>query len=98
VNTPYTEFMRRQVVFNRVSLERGRQDYEYGEYGGLGNMRPGERLSILAEEVGEVAKEVNELSEPGAQQRLREELVQVAAVAVAWIQVLDSVGEDSNGR
>ena len=55
----------------------------------------GEKLSALAEEFGEVAKEVNEANasihprEP--MQRLRIELIQVAAVAVAWAESLENV-------
>jgi hypothetical protein len=45
---------------------------------------PGERLAVLVEEVGEVARALND----GV--GLRDELVQVAAVAVAWIEGLDA--------
>lgn len=51
-----------------------------------------ERYLILAEEVGEVAKEFNDAKvEDRAidQAALRKELVQVAAMAVAWIAALD---------
>lgn len=44
-----------------------------------------ERLSALMEEVGEVARCFNEDETPEA---LRSELVQVAAVAVGWIEYL----------
>jgi hypothetical protein len=51
------------------------------------------KLAVLTEEVGEVAKEVYELSvyesdaeDPEA--KLRTELIQVAAVAVAWAESL----------
>ena len=43
------------------------------------------RLSALVEEVGEVARALHD--EEGAD-RLREELIQVAAVAVAWVEAL----------
>lgn len=43
-------------------------------------------LAILTEEVGEVAKEVVDAESVG---RLRAEIVQVAAVAVAWLEALD---------
>ena len=42
------------------------------------------RLAILVEEVGEVATEV----QTGNVAALRDELVQVAAVAVAWLRTL----------
>ena len=52
-----------------------------------------ERLAILAEEFGEVAHEVNETiggHAPLNREKLRKELVQVAAVCVAWLQGLDA--------
>jgi len=52
------------------------------------------KLAILTEEIGEVAREVYERSvfespddDPDA--KLRTELVQVAAVAVAWLEALE---------
>jgi len=53
------------------------------------------KLAVLGEEFGEVAKEVYELSvfESEAEdplQKLRTELIQVAAVAVAWAESLPS--------
>lgn len=51
-----------------------------------------ERYMILAEEVGEVAKEFNDAKvedRPIDAAALRKELVQVAAMAVAWIAALD---------
>jgi hypothetical protein len=50
------------------------------------------KLGVLMEEVGEVAREVNEadnsLRPDEALKRLRTELIQVAAVAVAWAESL----------
>jgi hypothetical protein len=51
-----------------------------------------ERLSVLAEEFGEAAHEVNE-SIGGRKldlEKLRSELVQVAAVTVAWLEYLET--------
>jgi hypothetical protein len=42
------------------------------------------RLAALVEEVGEVARALHD----GDFENLREELVQVAAVAVAWVEAL----------
>jgi len=44
------------------------------------------KLAVLVEEVGEVARA---LCDDESVDRLRDELVQVAAVSVAWIQALD---------
>lgn len=52
--------------------------------------------AVLQEEVGEVAREVLAMQglvrETGDRARLRKELIQVAAVAVAWIEALDVAG------
>lgn len=42
-------------------------------------------LSILSEEIGELAKEINEGAD---EDRMQSELVQIAAVAYAWIESL----------
>lgn len=52
-----------------------------------------ERLTVVAEEFGEVAHEVNETIGDHAKldrAKLRAELVQLAAVCVAWIENLDN--------
>lgn len=50
-----------------------------------------ERFAVLGEEFGEAAHEVNEGNggRPIDEKKLRTELVQVAAVCVAWIEALD---------
>lgn len=84
-----------------VSAERERQERHVaaGRFkhtcGDPRGMTHADRLAVLAEEVGEVAREVlaqdgrqlarDSLGTPAA---LRAELVQVAAVAVAWIEAL----------
>ena len=47
----------------------------------------GQKLAILVEEVGEVARAICD-RDP---EHMREELVQVAAVAVAWVEALTRV-------
>lgn len=56
-----------------------------------------EKLSVLIEEVGEVAREILTMQgrrhardAAGTVEALRAELVQVAAVCVAWIEALDT--------
>lgn len=54
-----------------------------------------ERFTVLGEEFGEVGHELNEAVGPGrvlASKKLRAELVQVAAVCVAWCEALDREG------
>jgi NTP pyrophosphatase (non-canonical NTP hydrolase) len=53
------------------------------------------KLAVLTEEVGEVARVLCErlahgIRSGGADERLREELVQVAAVCLAWVEGLES--------
>lgn len=63
--------------------EREVQDKRWGAYR---KMLPERWLAILAEEVGEAAKDVIEGATHG---KLRAELIQVAAVAVAWAEAID---------
>ena|SRR3990167_9274582 len=58
-----------------------------------GAMTNAEKLTVLVEEVGEVARVLIEYDDPQlagttGSARLREELAQVAAVAVAWLEAL----------
>lgn len=77
-------------VLAEVQAERTRQDERWGEQNG----HDFEWVSILTEEVGESAQAANEANFKSSKTRgdfthLREELVQVAAVAVAWIEAID---------
>lgn len=81
-------------VFVEVSAERNRQNEKWGEQ----NHSPLEWIAILTEEVGEVAKEAHEFhfgirgTPEMIEQKLqkyREEMVQVAAVAIQAIECLD---------
>ena len=75
------------TTINDVIEERKRQDDKCGQQ----NHHPIIWMSILTEEVGEAAKEANDIFFANAQriEQLREELVQVAAVAIAAIESLD---------
>jgi len=86
-----------QRVMLHVALERVRQNglREQGKFAytcadaGLSNA---ERFMVLAEEFGEVGHELNEGLGEGRSvslERLRTELVQVAAVCVAWCEAID---------
>lgn len=69
------------ATLNDVIAERARQDAKWGADRRLGR---GAWHLILSEEVGEVAKAALE-RDPG----LRDELIQVAAVAIAWAEAID---------
>ena len=68
-------------VMHEIAEERKRQDQKWGEQ----NHEPLYWLGVLMEEVGESSKAVIE----GNMRHYREELVQVAAVAVAAIESFD---------
>lgn len=87
------EVMAAGGAFDSVMQERRRQDTKWGEQ----NHPALAWMSILMEEVGELAEAVNEThfdNGPDARRRggidnIRKEAVQVAAVAVALIECLD---------
>lgn len=68
-------------VLLEVHAERVRQDEKWGEQ----NHDPALFLTILTEEVGEVARAILDKDTPG----YREELIQVAAVAVSIVEAFD---------
>ena len=81
-----------------VYQERGRQE-ELKHKGKFAytcadpEMTHPERLAVLGEEFGEVCHEVNEGIGVGREvnvAKLRKELIQVAAVAVAWAEAVDT--------
>lgn len=81
--------MDRQLVFGAINVERERQSGLWAEPGrwGRGDCSSAEvadivKAAVLSEEAGEVARAVLD----GSPRDLRRELVQVAAVAVAWLE------------
>jgi hypothetical protein len=66
----------------------------YEKHGSDSMLEPGKddgtRLAILVEEVGEVARALTYDEGDGA--NLREELVQVAAMAVSWLHAIEAEG------
>ena len=77
--------MNRPQIFRAIEAERERQDNKFpGQW--LGKMTYGLRLAILTEEVGEVARAILEQGADSRGQDLETELVQVAAVCVAWLE------------
>lgn len=76
----------RQHFIDMIEAERKRQDDKWGWVGSEGTILPGDdphaKVSVLLEEVGEVAKALLEDDQPG----LDEELIQVAAVCLAWLE------------
>jgi NTP pyrophosphatase (non-canonical NTP hydrolase) len=81
------------VAAERVRQEQLRHDGRFPYTCAGDGLTPAEKLAVLAEEFGEVAREISDArncrTEPNPK-RLRAELVQVAAVAVAWVESLDA--------
>jgi len=76
-------------VSTEVILERKKQDLKWGPQ----NHDPLKWIAILGEEFGEVAKAVLEKD----LDNYREELIQVAAVAMAAVESLDRLKNDVSG-
>lgn len=79
-----------EKILQEVKAERAQQDTKWGEQ----DHHPIEWLAILGEEVGEANKAALEAhfagyARTGKYEDYREELVQVAAVAVAMIESFD---------
>ncbi len=78
--------MTRLKAFTAIDIERNAQDHKWGEQ----NHTPALWLAILTEEVGEVAKEAQEMAFNGkSSYDYKTELVQVAAVCVAMLEAID---------
>ncbi len=77
----------REAILQAISAARDRQDELFPEQAPehrVQRVHPHTMVSILVEEVGEVAKAALEADEMD----LRTELVQTAAVCVKWLEVL----------
>lgn len=74
-----------QESFWDIAQERFNQETKFGDLEKNTNGDLNFQLTILAEEFGEVARAVRESDRPN----LRHELIQVAAVSVAMIEIID---------
>jgi NTP pyrophosphatase (non-canonical NTP hydrolase) len=79
----------RSAIYRAIDVERGRQDAQWrGSHGwGSGDCSSDGvaaivKVAVLSEECGEVARAILDKTDPTT------ELVQVAAVAVAWLELL----------
>ncbi len=87
----------RLLIFADITSERRRQEQIYGERSiASPELEQSQRLAVLAEEFGEVARKVLDLEDPARPSvhfvqdldDLKEELTQVAAVCVGWLEAL----------
>jgi NTP pyrophosphatase (non-canonical NTP hydrolase) len=77
-----------EKIIEEIKQERIIQDDKFGEQ----NWSPIEWIAILAEEVGEAAKEANDYRwnpQKFNRSNYRNELIQVAAVALSMVECLD---------
>lgn len=81
------EFPRREqvAIFEEIFDERQRQDAKWGPMTAR-TVSAVTMVAVLSEEVGEVAQDVLKMNREG----LRQELIQVAAVAMAMIEGIDA--------
>lgn len=90
-----------KVIFKAILRERARQETlkaagKFKYTCADSNMLSSEKYLVLAEEVGEVARAVLNLQNFAFDYsadlgKVREELIQVAAVSVAWLEFIDSI-------
>lgn len=78
----------RGSILLEISSERDRQDDKWGGVPGVQRRDDHTYAAVLGEEFGECCKAWLERDTRG----LRAELIQTAAVAVAWIEELDNGG------
>ena len=76
--------MTRNEIFGMISEERQRQIDKWGD-----NSSPDDPwIAILGEEFGEVCQAFLDVRHGLPTDNLKEELIQVAAVAVKWLEIL----------
>lgn len=88
----------REVANERYRQEKLRLEGRFAHTCADLNVSEGYKLGVLMEEVGEVARAMMEkmgLIGDVHNKDLRKELIQVAAVAVAWVESLPQEGEGS---
>lgn len=74
------------LLFKEVIEERVLQDVKQGGQPGVDRIDDPHYAAVLGEEYGEVCRAWLE----GKRDELRTELIQVAAVALAWVEELDN--------
>jgi NTP pyrophosphatase (non-canonical NTP hydrolase) len=80
--------LRQRWIVEQVIAERERQDAKWGGTPGIDRRDDATYAAVLGEEFGEVCQAWLERDV----ENLRTELVQVAAVAIAWVEELDNGG------
>ncbi len=79
-----------ESILEEIRRERQRQDEQWGHHEQL--HPPGTWAMIVMEELGEACQAFVQRDLEHA----RRELVQVAAVVVQWLEIIDLMGDDAN--
>ncbi|TLM92970.1 MAG: hypothetical protein FDZ75_05765 [Actinobacteria bacterium] len=82
-------------MYAAITAERDRQERKFPGETCRAGIPDALKLTVLVEEVGEVAREILDgptHSPDELRDRMHAELVQVAAVAVAWLEALEGDG------
>jgi hypothetical protein len=102
ISTVTSEPVLSPLTLDAIQAEATRAHLKHGENSmlspGHGNDR---RIAILAEEVGEIARELNDAAiegRPVNRDKLIGELVQSAAMCATWIEVLRRTCETCDGE
>jgi NTP pyrophosphatase (non-canonical NTP hydrolase) len=83
----------RDAIYAEINAERARQEAKFPGRTPAHDIGDLLKLAVLHEESGEVANALIE----GDREGLRKELVQVAAVCVAWLEAMPA-GDDGTGE
>lgn len=74
--------MQRREVFEEINAARVKADFKWGREAGMWGSSQDRKLTVLMEEVGEVARAILEGDLSGQ----RAELIDVLQVATAWLE------------
>jgi NTP pyrophosphatase (non-canonical NTP hydrolase) len=83
------------LTLSAIQAEATRARLKHGDHSMLGPKSDDRRLAILTEEVGEVARELNDAEIDGREvdrDKLVKELIQVGAMAASWVEALEGEG------
>jgi NTP pyrophosphatase (non-canonical NTP hydrolase) len=86
-------------TLSAIQAEATRAHLKHGEHSMLGPKTNDRRLAILTEEVGEVARELNDAEidgRPVDRDKLVRELIQVGAMAATWVEALEGQAARQN--
>jgi NTP pyrophosphatase (non-canonical NTP hydrolase) len=82
------------ITLAAIQAEATRAHLKHGEHSMLGPKTDDRRLAILTEEVGEVARELNDAEiegRPVDRDKLVKELIQCGAMCASWVEALEGV-------